>query len=215
MKLTVSVLFLFVWTMSVYSAQFTIGRIKYSGGGDWYTDPSGLVNWLSEAKRVLRLDAAEKESVVELYDSALYRYPLLFMSGHGNVVFSSTETKNLREYLIRGGTLYVNDDYGFDKAFRREMGKVFPELSFVELSFDHPVFRCYFEMTYFPKVHKHDGKPPQLFALSYEGRIVVWYTHEADIVDGLVDEEIFNDSPQDRAEAMKFALNLLVYILTH
>lgn len=205
---------LFFIAATLYSTPFTIGRIRYDGGGDWYTDPSGLVNWLAEARNVLGLDTAEKDIVIDLHTTSFFEHPLLFISGHGNVVFSPNEAKNLREYLIRGGTLYANDDYGFDKAFRREMKKVFPELNFTEVGFDHPVFRCYFEMEYFPKVHKHDGKLPQLFVMTYEGRIIVWYTHEADIVDGLVDEEIFNDSPQDRAEAMKFALNLMVYILS-
>lgn len=215
MKYIFLVIVLFTISINVVtSTPFTIGRIKYDGGGDWYTDPSALVNWLAEARRVLLLETDEKDSVVDLHTTAFFIHPLLFISGHGNVVLSAIEVKNLREYLIRGGTLYANDDYGFNKAFRREMKKVFPELEFREITFDHPIYRCYFEMEYLPKVHKHDGKPPQLLALIYEGRVVVWYTHEADIMDGLVDEEIFNDSPKDRAEAMKFALNLLVYILS-
>ncbi len=211
--LFITVIFI-IFVTGLHAQQFTIARIKYNGGGDWYTDPSALVNWLNEAHSVLGMDTAQSDVTVELTDKSFYKYPLLFISGHGNVVLSDLEVKHLREYLKNGGTLYANDDYGFDKSFRREMKKVFPELEFSELAFDHPVFHCYFDMQYFPKVHKHDGKPPQLLVLTYEGRIVVWFTHEADIMDGIVDAEIYNDKPEDRDEAMKFALNLLVYILT-
>ena len=193
-------------------ANFTIGRIKYEGGGDWYTDPSALRNWLKALEERFDMDVKFSDETVVLSDKAFFKYPILFISGHGNIKFSNEEVKNLREYLLNGGFLYANDDYGMDTAFRREMKKVFPELDFVQLPFSHRIFHIFYDMKYFPKVHKHAGKPPQLLAIIKNGRILVLYSYEADIGDGITDWEIFKDKKEDREEAMKFVLNLIVYL---
>ncbi|TYB30878.1 MAG: DUF4159 domain-containing protein [Candidatus Mcinerneyibacterium aminivorans] len=214
MKKTISIFVLFIFATTLY-AQFSIARVKYDGGGDWYTDPTALKNWLQMLKTELNMEVTKKERVITLKDKSFFQYPMLFMSGHGNIKLNETEVSNLREYLSSGGFLYINDDYGFDKNIRREMKKVFPEENFEELDFSHKIFNCYKKLEYYPKVHKHDKEKPQLYAIFKENRIAVLYSHEADIVDGLTDYEVFNDDKKDRREAMKFAVNMIVYIILH
>lgn len=197
-------------------SQFRIGRLKYSGGSDWYNDPSAEVNLLTYVRTHAGIDADPKYEFVELSSDKVFSYPMLFMTGHGNVVFSEYEVKRLREYLVRGGFLYVDDDYGLDKAFRREMKKVFPNNPLVELPFSHPLYHCWYEFPNgVPKIHAHDEKPPQGFGIFYEGRLVVYYTYEANPSDGWADPEVHKDPPEVREKALQFGTNIIVWVLTH
>ncbi|MCX7984608.1 MAG: DUF4159 domain-containing protein [Bacteroidetes bacterium] len=197
-------------------SQFRIGRLKYSGGSDWYNDPSAEINLLSYARVHAGIDAVPTYEFVELSSEKLFTYPMLFMTGHGNIVFSETEVQRLREYLTRGGFLYVDDDYGLDKAFRREIQKVFPNTPLVELPFSHPLYHCWFEFpSGVPKIHAHDDNPPQGFGIFYEGRLVVFYTFESNPSDGWADPEIHHDPPEVREKALQFGTNILVWVMTH
>lgn len=209
----VLILFILILNMVIIYPEFTIARVKYKGGGDWYTDPTALKNWLIYLKNDLDIETTQKEKIIRLTEKSFMKYPFLFISGHGNIKLNRIERKNLKKYLLNGGFLYANDDYGFDKAFRREINKIFPDTKFVKLPFEHDIFHCFYDMKYFPKVHKHDGKPPQLYALIKNNRIVILYTHEADIVDGITDYEVFKDKKEDREQARKFVVNMVFYLL--
>jgi hypothetical protein len=160
--------------------------------------------------------ATVEEARVELLDEDLFRYPLLYMNGHGEVRFSQAEVERLREYLELGGFLWADDNYGMDRSFRREIAKVFPETKLVELPFDHDLFHGFYDLDGgTPKIHEHDGEPARSFGLFHQGRLVVVYTQEADIGDGLEDAAVHQDPEPVREEAMKFAVNLVVYAMTH
>jgi hypothetical protein len=196
---------------------FQIARLKYGGGGDWYSNPTSLPN-LAKAlgsRTAIRV-VSTKEARVELLDEDLYAYPLLYMNGHGEIRLSQAEVERLREYLNRGGFLWADDNYGMDRAFRREMTKVFPGTQLVELPFSHHVFHAFYDLPKgLPKVHEHDGKPPQALGIFQGGRLVVLYTYESDIGDGLEDARVHNDPAAVREEALRFAINVVVYAMTH
>jgi len=196
---------------------FRIARLKYGGGGDWYSNPSSLPNLLNGLKKRTQIDVADfKEGRVELVDEGLFSYPLVYMNGHGEVRFSAAEVERLREYLDQGGFLWADDNYGMDRSFRREIGKVFPDEKLVDLPFSHELFHAYYDLPHgTPKVHEHDGKPAQALAIFRKGRLVVVYTYQSDIGDGLEDAAVHKDPEEIREQAMKFAVNLVVYVMTH
>ena len=197
-------------------SQFRIGRLKYSGGGDWYNDPSEEVNLLKFIRQQTTIDVDPRYEFVELSSENLFSYPFLFMTGHGNISFSDYEVQRLREYLTRGGFLYADDDYGMDKAFRREIKKVFPGNDLVELPFSYGLYQCQFPFPNgVPKIHEHDGKPPQGFGIFLDGRLVVYYTYESNPSDGWADPEIHNDPEALRQQALRFGTNIVVWSLTH
>lgn len=196
-------------------SQFRIGRLKYAGGGDWYNDPSAEVNLLKFAREHAGVDADPRYEFVELSSDRLFSYPFLFMTGHGNVVFSQAEAERLRLYLERGGFLYVDDDYGMDKAFRRELAKVMPDARLVEVPFDHPIYRFPFSFPNgVPKTHEHDNKPARGYGLFVNGRLSLFYSVESNPGDGWVDAEIHGDPESVRLEALRFGTNLIVWALT-
>jgi hypothetical protein len=196
-------------------SQFRIGRLKYSGGGDWYNDPSADVNLLKFAREEAGVDADARYEFVEISSERLFSYPFLFMTGHGNVVFSQAEAQRLRLYLERGGFLYVDDDYGMDKAFRRELAKVFPGVEVIEIPFDHPIYRVPFGFPNgVPKTHEHDNKPSRGYGVFTNGRLVLFYSVESNPSDGWVDAEIHGDPEAVRLEALRFGTNLIVWSLT-
>jgi hypothetical protein len=199
------------------SSAFTIARLKYGGGGDWYGNQSSLTNLLRTAHRRLSIPVASyEEAVVAPLDEALFRHPFLFMSGHGNVKFSPAEVDRLRAYLTAGGFLWCDDDFGIDASFRREMKKVLPESDFIELPFGHELFHTVYEFDQgLPKIHEHDGGPARAYGLFNDGRLVVLYTFDTDLGDGLEDEGTHPDPPEKREQAMRMALNIIVYSLTH
>lgn len=195
---------------------FTIGRLKYAGGGDWYSDPSSLPNLLEAINERTTIRAAPREENVEITDPKLFQYPYLYMTGHGKVRFSDEDVKILRNYFAAGGFLHADDNYGMDSTFRREIEKVFPDSPLIELPFDHDIYHSFYEFPNgLPKIHEHDAKPPQGFGMFYDNRLVVFYTYECDLGDGWEDPDVHNDPPEKREDAIKMGINIIVYSLTH
>ena len=197
--------------------EFSIARLKYGGGGDWYEDRTSLTNLLRAIRERTAIPAAgEQEAVVEPGSAALFQFPFVFACGHGNMKLTSTEVTNLRRYLTSGGFLWVDDDFGIDPSFRREMQKVFPDSRLVELPFSHSVFHGLYEFPGgLPKIHEHDGGPARAFGIVHDGRLVVFYSYDCDLGDGLEDEEVHHDPPEKREAAVRMGLNLVHYALTH
>jgi len=197
-------------------SKFVIARVKYGGGGDWYNDPSSELNMLRFLQKHTNIDVEVKtEEFVEVGSERLFSYPFAFLTGHGNIHFSDREAANLRNYLENGGFLYVDDDYGLDKAFRREIKKVFPDRDLVELPFDHEIYHAHFSFPGgLPKIHEHDNKPPQGFGIFHEGRLVLFYTYESNLADGWADAEVHNNPEDVREKALQMGLNIIVYALT-
>jgi hypothetical protein len=196
-------------------AQLKIAKLKYNGGGDWYADKTALPNLIKFCNQELGTSIQEEEDVVEVSSPALFDYPYIYMTGHGNVVFSPEEAANLRNYLIAGGFLHVDDNYGLDKFFRLELKKVFPELELVEIPFSHPVYHQKFDFPKgLPKIHEHDGKPAQGFGIFYEGRLVLFYSYECDLGNGWEDQRVYNDPEAKRQDALKMGANLISFCFT-
>jgi hypothetical protein len=193
---------------------FTIGRVKYNGGGDWYADPSSLPNLLEALNERTTIRAAPREENVEITDPKLFQYPYLYMTGHGTVRFTDEEIKVLRSYFAAGGFLHADDNYGMDSTFRQEIEKIFPDSPLIELPFDHPIYHSYYEFPNgLPKIHEHDNKPPQGYGIFYDGRLVVFYTYECDLGDGWEDPDVHNDPPEKREQAIKMGINIIIYSL--
>jgi len=197
-------------------AGFTVARLKYDGGGDWYSNPSSLPNLVRALRERTTVPVdREEEARVALLDPDLFRYPWIYLNGHGNVRFSDGEVQRLRRYLLAGGFLFADDNYGMDESFRREIAKVFPDRPLVEVPFSHPIYHCFYDLPDGPpKVHEHDGKPSQGFGIFEGDRLVVFYTYEADIGDGIEDPEVHQDPPAVREQAMRMAVNTVVYALS-
>ncbi len=199
----------------ILGQEFSIARVNYGGGGDWYCDPSSIPNILSYLTKNTSIKAARDEYRIKLTTKEMRGHPYLYMTGHGNIRFTDEEIIDLREYLLGGGFLHTDDNYGLNTSFRREMKKVFPDRDFVELPHDHAVFHSYFDMPNgLPKIHEHDGRPPQLFALYNEDRIMVIYSFESDLGDGWEDEEVHNDPPELRTAALQMGVNIIYFSLT-
>ncbi len=201
---------------------FTIGRIKYGGGGDWYTDPTTLPNLLREMRSRLNMETAVDEQVIDLSDPRSVFCPVLYITGHGNVKFNEAEVQRLREILTSGGFLFANDngpapDNSMDASFRREMKRVFPEEEFVELPFDHPIYHSYYEFPEgLPKIHKHAGGAPAGYGLFHNGRMVCFYDWNTDIGNGLESPGVHpEDTEETREKAMQMAMNIMLYALTN
>lgn len=196
--------------------EFTIAQLQYGGGGDWYANPSSLPNLLEFIRRTTNIDVATHPGRVQVMDNDLFSYPYLYMTGHGNVRFTDEEVSRLRLYLISGGFLHADDNYGMDQSFRREIRRVLPDKELVELPFDHPIYHSWFDFPRgLPKIHEHDGKPAQGFGVFHEGRLVVFYTYECDLGDGWEDQSVHNDPDEKRQAALRMGTNIVVYALTH
>ena len=217
--LKVITLFLTLWpVIPALSAQNswapTICRVKYSGGGDWYSDPSSLPNLLKFINENTNVQLATVEARISLEDNEIFNYPYLYLTGHGNVRFSESEIENLRRHLHSGGFLHADDNYGLDKSFRREMKRVFPNKKWVELPFDHPLYHTYFDFSGgLPKIHEHDNKPSQGFGLFDGERLIVFYSYESDLGDGWEDASVHNDPEKKRLSALKMGTNIFIYSL--
>ncbi len=213
-----SFLYILLFTAAAFPQEgraFQIARLKYNGGGDWYNDPSAEVNLLNFIKTNTNIEVKPEYTFVDLSTDEIFNYPFLFMTGHGNVVFSEDEASRLRQYLESGGFLYIDDDYGIDKAMRREMKKVFPDKDFVELPFDFPLYNIFYNFNSGPpKTHEHNGKPPQGFGIFIDKRLAVYYTYESNPSDGWADPDVHHDPEAKREEALKFGTNLVVYALS-
>lgn len=198
------------------SAQLKIAKLKYNGGGDWYANKTALPNLIRFCNKELGMLLEAEEDAVEVGSQELFNYPYVYMTGHGNVVFSPEEAANLRNYLLAGGFLHIDDNYGLDKFVRIELKKVFPELELVELAFDHPIYHQKFDFPKgLPKIHEHDGKPAQGLGLIYQGRLVAFYSFECDLGNGWEDQRIHNDPQERREMALKMGANIISYCFTH
>lgn len=207
-----SILFLFQGFFSAPTYQ--IARLKYSGGGDWYASPSSLPNLIQFCNKNLGTRIAEEEAVVEAGNKEIFNYPLIHITGHGNILFNMQEAGNLRNYLTGGGFLHINDSYGMEKYVVREMKKIFPELEFVELPYNHPIYHQKYKFPDgLPKIHEHDGQAPRGLGLIYNRRLVCFFGIESDIGDGWEDPEIHNDPEEKRQQALKMGANIVQFVL--
>ena len=194
---------------------FQVALLKYSGGGDWYANPTSLPNLVKFANANIKTNISEDIATVDVGSPEIFNYPFLHMTGHGNVIFSPQEIMNLRNYLIGGGFLHIDDNYGMDKFIRPQLQKVFPELELIEILFSHPIYhQTYNFPNGLPKIHEHDDKAPQGFGLIHEGRLVVFYTYECDLGDGWEDQVIHKDSEATRQKALQMGANILQYVFT-
>ena len=202
--------------VTIYSrGQLKIAKLKYGGGGDWYANKTALPNLIRFSNKELGTNLKPEEDVVEVGSPDLFLYPYVYMTGHGNVIFSMEEAANLRTYLLGGGFLHIDDNYGLDKFIRIELKKVFPDLELIELPFNHPLYHQKFDFPKgLPKVHEHDGKPPQGFGLMHEGRLVIFYSYECDLGNGWEDARIHNDPEEKRQQALRMGANILSYCFT-
>jgi hypothetical protein len=197
------------------SSALRVGRVKYAGGGDWYNDPSAEVNLLRFARTAAGVDVDPSYTAVEAGSEQLFSFPVIFLTGHGNIVFSDRDVRNLRTYLQNGGFLYADDDFGMDRSFRREMKKIFPDQELTELPFSSGLYHAPFPFPSGPpKTHQHDDKPPRGYGLFHNGRLVVYYTFESNPSDGWADPEVHGDPAEKREEALRFGTNILVHALS-
>jgi hypothetical protein len=190
----------------------TIGRLHYDGGGDWYANPSSLPNLLTALRKRTSLRVGAEERVVTLTDDDLWNLPYLYMTGHGNVHWSDQDLATLRRYLLQGGFLHADDNYGMDQSIRRELGRLFPDHPLVEVPLDHPVYHLIYNFPKgIPKIHLHDGKPAQGFGIFLDGRLAVYYSYQSDLGDGWEDPEVHHDPPEKREAALRMGVNLFAY----
>lgn len=196
---------------------FTIARVRYDGGGDWYNDTSVIPNLCEELRLRTNIKAAEEQVIVSLTDNRIFDYPFLYLTGHGNVVFNEEEISNLRKYLQNGGFLYIDDDYGLDKSIRIEIKKLFPERELQEIPSTFDLFNCFYRFPNgLPKIHKHDDKRPQAFGVFDDfGRMVILYTYESNISDGWASPNVHKDPENIRERAFKMGINIVYFVLTH
>ena len=210
---------LFLLTLIAVSASaaepFAIGQLHYDGGGDWYSSATSIGNWLGELQRRAGLTAARDAKVVRPVDSELASTPFLYANGHGNMRLGDAEAASLRRYLLGGGFLFVNDDYGLDKSFRREIARVLPDSSLDPIPASHFIYHCFYELNGLPKIHEHDGEPAQGYGIFLNGRLAVYYAYSSDIGDGLEDGDVHGDPVASREQAARMATNIVVYALTH
>lgn len=215
MKRILTLTLLMVLTSTALRAQLCIGRIKYGGGGDWYSDPTSLPNLIHYINTHTKLNVSAQPVVIEPGKPELFNQHYLYLTGHGNIKFTDDDIKRLRYFLENGGFLHADDNYGMDGAFRRELKRIFPDKELVEVPFSHPIYHSVFDFPHgLPKVHEHDGKPPQGLAIFHKGRMIVFYTYECDLGDGWEDEEVHQDPADIREAALKMGTNIFYYHLT-
>ncbi len=190
-----------------------IALLKYNGGGDWYANPTALKNLVSFCNKNIQTNISNEIQTVEVGSQEIFNYPFVHMTGHGNVVFSADEANNLRNYLLGGGFLHIDDNYGMDKYIRIELQKVFPNTELIELPSNHPIYNQKYKfMNGLPKIHEHDNKRAQGLGIIFEGRLVCYYTYETDLGDGWEDQEVHNDPEEKRQESLKMGANIINYV---
>lgn len=192
--------------------KYKLAVLKYGGGGDWYANPTSLGNLVEFCNRNLKTNIDPETEVVEVGSLDLYNYPFIHMTGHGNVVLNVQEADNLRNYLLGGGFLHIDDNYGMDKYVRREIKKVFPDKELIELPASHAIYHQKYDFNGLPKIHEHDKKTPQGFGIMHEGRLILFYTYECDLGDGWESSDVHNDSEQTRLKALKMGANIIQYV---
>lgn len=206
--------FIFITILSYnQNTSVKIALLKYKGGGDWYANPSSLTNLIDFCNKNLGTNIYPEYATVDISSNEIFNYPFLHMTGHGNVFFTKEDIENLRKYLSAGGFLHIDDNYGMDKYIRRELKKLFPHQKLVELPFSHPIYHQKYDFPEgLPKIHQHDGKPPQGFGIFYEGRLVIFYSYETDLGDGWEDPEVHNDPEYKRIQALKMGANIISFV---
>ena len=207
-------LIIFFLIASSFKADYSIkiAKLKYDGGGDWYGNRTALPNLAKFCNENLKTSINPQDEVVEAASAEIFNYPYVYMTGHGNVLFNAKDAANMRKYLLAGGFLHIDDNYGLDKYIRPEMKKIFPELDFVELPFNHPIYNQRYNFPKgLPKIHEHNGKPAQGFGLIYKGRLVCFYDYECDLGNGWEDAGIYDDSQEKRTQALQMGANILQY----
>jgi len=215
MKRSFILLIILIAGVAATPPSYQIALLKYRGGGDWYANPTSLPNLVKFANQNLGTNISEEIATVDAGSKEIFNYPYVHLTGHGNILFSTQEAQNLREYLIAGGFLHIDDNYGLDKFIRPQMKLVFPELEFVELPFSYPIYHQKYDFPNgLPKIHEHDNKAPQGFGLLWEGRLVCFYTYECDLGDGWEDQQVHKDSDASRMKALKMGANILSYVFT-
>jgi hypothetical protein len=193
----------------------TIAQLQYDGGGDWYANPTGLPNLLRAIGAETGMAVAERPAQVRLTDARLWSYPYIYITGHGEIRLSEEEVRTLRRYLLSGGFLHADDNYGMDESFRREIRRVFPDKDLVEVPLDHPIYRIRHPFPQgLPKVHEHEGETPQGFGIFHEGRLIVYYTYETDLGNGWEDADVHNVAPEVRQAALRMGVNIFLYALS-
>lgn len=214
-KKSIFIFCLNVLAHAAFGQSYQIAVMKYKGGGDYYANPTSLLNLVSFVNRELKMNVAKETPYVEVGSAELFNYPFVHMTGHGNVVFSTADVENLQLYLRSGGFLHISDNYGLDKFIRREMKKVFPDAEFLEIPFGHPIYHQKYEFNSgLPKIHEHDNKAPQGLGIFIENRLVVFYDFECDLGDGWEDSNVHKDSEAARTRAFQMGANLLQYAFT-
>lgn len=213
LKIKLSLLFCtLLFGGSISAGAQTIGLLKYQGGGDWYANPTALPNLIQYSNTAIGTALDPRPETVVASSSELYKYPFLHMTGHGNIVLSGAEADNLRTYLLAGGFLHIDDNYGMAPYLEKELPKIFPDKELIEIGADHPIFR---EPHPFPeglpKIHEHDGKRPQALGFFHEGRLLLLFTYESDLGDGWEDAEVHNDPEEIRQKALQMGTNILYY----
>ena len=190
---------------------FQIAVLKYNGGGDWYANPTSLKNLILFCNENIGTNIENEPAVIEANNLNIFNYPFVHVTGHGNIIFNQNEIKNIRNYLLSGGFIHIDDNYGMDKYIRKEIDKIFPNNDLLELKNNHPIFNSKYKFNGLPKIHEHDGKDAQAFGITIEGRLVLIYTYESDLGDGWEDQEVHNDSDEVRTKALKMGANIIKY----
>ena len=190
---------------------FQIAVLKYNGGGDWYANPTSLKNLILFCNENIGTNIEHEPAVIEANNLNIFNYPFVHVTGHGNIIFDQNEIENIRNYLLSGGFIHIDDNYGMDKFIRKEIVKIFPNNDLLELKNTHPIFNNKYKFNGLPKIHEHDGKDAQAFGITVQGRLVLIYTYESDLGDGWEDQEVHNDSDVIRTKALKMGANIIKY----
>ena len=216
MKSFITIAAILLVTNIILGQEFSIARVNYGGGGDWYCDPSSIPNLLNYLTKNTLIKAAHGEYRIKLTAKELRGHPYLYMTGHGNVFFSEEEAINLRKYLLSGGFLHIDDNYGMAPYLKKELVKVFPDKELTEIPTSHPIFNETYKFPNgLPKIHEHDGKQPQALGIFDNNRLILLFTFESDLGDGWEDEEVHNDPREIRQKALKMGANIIQYAFEH
>lgn len=208
------ILFLLATVLPVHTQEIAV--LKYQGGGDWYSNPTSLPNLIAFCNENIETNIKSKPQTVEPGNSEIFNYPYIHMTGHGNVFFDEEEVSNLRKYLLSGGFLHIDDNYGMEPYIRRELEKLFPEKELTEIPADHPIFYAAFPFPDgLPKIHEHEGQRPQAFGIFDNDRLICLFTYESDLGDGWENQEVHNDPPEVRLKALQMGANIIKYVFTH
>jgi len=206
------ILLITILPLTIFSqGTYQIAVLKYNGGGDWYANPTSLKNLIFFCNENIGTNIENDPAIVEANNLNIFNYPFIHITGHGNIIFDQNEIENIRDYLLSGGFIHIDDNYGMDKYIRKEIVKIFPDNDLLELKNNHPIFNSKYKFNGLPKIHEHDGKDAQAFGITVQGRLVLIYTYESDLGDGWEDQEVHNDSDEIRTKALKMGANIIKY----